>query len=86
MKILKLVQCYNYTMPPYLEDANDRIITYLKAKGMATREEICKALGLEWTTAFDHLDELARQGKVEKVEKKDEPGKGRPQVYWRLKK
>ncbi len=46
-----------------------------------TRREICDETGIKWTTAFDNLDKMEREGFISKtIDKSGKPG--RPKTIW----
>jgi len=63
------------------EAVRKRILGYLNEVKQATREEICNALNLKWTTAYDNLNYLKMKGLVRQM-KEIRDSAGRPKIYW----
>lgn len=62
----------------------ERILNIIKEYNSAIpRDVICEELNIPWTTAYDNLFKLEKEGKVERS--KESNGKvGRPLVLWGL--
>lgn len=61
------------------------IFTELKNRGPLTRSEIVTIVGYARTTIYDNLKMLEDRGRIEHY-RENKHTKGRPKVFWRVKK
>lgn len=69
----------------YFSPIQDKILERLEVSGSLTRRDLVRVLNIPRTTIYDNLVKLEKRKLVEKISRSN-GNRGRPLIFWKIKK